>query len=398
MLTVQQVQCSGWKFCHLSCCWKVFGHQRWRHKFCSQQWLTGFSTGGRRMADFTRGWWSSVLTNTELKGSRLQQLLCICTVFAQMLNTHRAARCCVLELKFIWLSPDIATLTWHIWLTEQKWISQSLIGSWSGCIWHLLDPLLFSSGLRTTCCCASQVLVQVGEQEPTVVATLAEGNYFGEISLLKLEDGCNRRNADVRSVGYSELLVLSKRDLNQVNFIICAITLRKQNKNHTTERIYFLQNSNWPTSSFPKVLITSNGKPVVSWKDNSPLPRHSSENEKNSLPQVPKFYVWQNIHLIQFFLCFFQALTEYPEARKALEKQARDRSVTLRLSLFNTRANPDLGSPTPAPRTSRHQLKREWFVCSHRCSVAHNFVKIFRLMFTQKRSCSQICTIRPDNT
>ena len=59
--------------------------------------------------------------------------------------------------------------------------------------------------------------MQVGEQEPTVVATLAEGNYFGEISLLKLEDGCNRRNADVRSVGYSELLVLSKRDLNQVN-------------------------------------------------------------------------------------------------------------------------------------------------------------------------------------
>lgn len=59
--------------------------------------------------------------------------------------------------------------------------------------------------------------MQVGEEEPTVVATLTEGNYFGEISLLKLEDGCNRRNADVRSVGYSELLVLSKRDLNQVS-------------------------------------------------------------------------------------------------------------------------------------------------------------------------------------
>lgn len=58
--------------------------------------------------------------------------------------------------------------------------------------------------------------MSAGNSEPTVVATLTEGNYFGEISLLKLEDGCNRRNADVRSVGYSELLVLSKRDLNQV--------------------------------------------------------------------------------------------------------------------------------------------------------------------------------------
>eukprot|EP00058_Branchiostoma_floridae_P027673 XP_002613164.1 hypothetical protein BRAFLDRAFT_73083 [Branchiostoma floridae] len=42
--------------------------------------------------------------------------------------------------------------------------------------------------------------------QPLEVATLKEGNYFGEISLLKLDDGCNRRSADVVSVGYSELL------------------------------------------------------------------------------------------------------------------------------------------------------------------------------------------------
>ncbi|XP_064623533.1 cyclic nucleotide-gated channel rod photoreceptor subunit alpha-like isoform X2 [Lineus longissimus] len=46
-----------------------------------------------------------------------------------------------------------------------------------------------------------------------VVATLSEGNYFGEISLLKLDAGQNKRTADVRSVGYSELLCLSRKEL-----------------------------------------------------------------------------------------------------------------------------------------------------------------------------------------
>ncbi|CAB3993309.1 cyclic nucleotide-gated cation channel alpha-3-like, partial [Paramuricea clavata] len=49
--------------------------------------------------------------------------------------------------------------------------------------------------------------------DPIVVASLSDGNYFGEISLLRLDGGTNRRTADVRSVGYSELLCLSKKDL-----------------------------------------------------------------------------------------------------------------------------------------------------------------------------------------
>ncbi|KAK3732818.1 hypothetical protein QZH41_017715, partial [Actinostola sp. cb2023] len=62
--------------------------------------------------------------------------------------------------------------------------------------------------------------------EQVVVARLSEGNYFGEISLLRLDGGRNRyvlglfalttevkRSADVRSVGYSELLCLSQKDL-----------------------------------------------------------------------------------------------------------------------------------------------------------------------------------------
>ncbi|KAH3847780.1 hypothetical protein DPMN_090111 [Dreissena polymorpha] len=47
----------------------------------------------------------------------------------------------------------------------------------------------------------------------TYLTTLTSGSYFGEISLLKIDEGQNRRTADVRAVGYSELLRLSRRDL-----------------------------------------------------------------------------------------------------------------------------------------------------------------------------------------
>lgn len=53
----------------------------------------------------------------------------------------------------------------------------------------------------------------VQEDTEAVIATLHEGSYFGEISILNLSDNGNRRNANVRSEGYSELLSLSKEDL-----------------------------------------------------------------------------------------------------------------------------------------------------------------------------------------
>jgi len=57
------------------------------------------------------------------------------------------------------------------------------------------------------------VIPDSSTDEEVVVASLSEGNYFGEISLLRLDEGKNRRSADVRSVGYSELLCLSQKDL-----------------------------------------------------------------------------------------------------------------------------------------------------------------------------------------
>ncbi len=65
--------------------------------------------------------------------------------------------------------------------------------------------------------------------EGRAVAQMKEGAYFGEVSLLSMGDGGNRRTANIVSKGFSKLLVLHKSDLNEVmeSYHGLEATLRK---------------------------------------------------------------------------------------------------------------------------------------------------------------------------
>ncbi|CAF3534244.1 unnamed protein product [Rotaria socialis] len=55
-------------------------------------------------------------------------------------------------------------------------------------------------------------VLEVVNDNSDVLTRLVAGDFFGEIGILNI-DGANRRTADVRSVGYSELFSLSKEDV-----------------------------------------------------------------------------------------------------------------------------------------------------------------------------------------
>ncbi|XP_068748338.1 cyclic nucleotide-gated channel alpha-3-like isoform X2 [Montipora capricornis] len=55
--------------------------------------------------------------------------------------------------------------------------------------------------------------IEVTGDQGQVLKVLSGGDFFGEIGILSLSEGQNRRTADVRTVGYVECFVLSKEDV-----------------------------------------------------------------------------------------------------------------------------------------------------------------------------------------
>ena len=72
----------------------------------------------------------------------------------------------------------------------------------------------------------------LGDDNVTVKTVLTSGSYFGEISILDLGETRHRRTANVRSVGYSDLLCLSQVDLLMVlkNYPKTLENLRQRGK------------------------------------------------------------------------------------------------------------------------------------------------------------------------
>lgn len=58
--------------------------------------------------------------------------------------------------------------------------------------------------------------LEVVDKKGNVLAKLLAGRHFGEISILDMNGIGNRRTASVRSVGFSDLFRLSKKDLEEV--------------------------------------------------------------------------------------------------------------------------------------------------------------------------------------
>ncbi|XP_074659135.1 cyclic nucleotide-gated channel rod photoreceptor subunit alpha-like [Tubulanus polymorphus] len=175
-----------------------------------------------------------------------------------------------------------------------------------------------------------------------VVASLSEGNYFGEISLLKLDSGQNKRTADVRSVGYSELLVLSRRDLMSAlveypdaKQILEAQARERMEKNREVRRTSTVESSDSQGATVP----SANTEPPSSNKKKDQLMQLIKSNDFQRLVKGGKVDVGKEMselrHVIRELRSFDSQSTKYriqqlAEKCDGLQEKLRKRDVELR--------------------------------------------------------------------
>merc|ERR1719225_1504985 len=157
-----------------------------------------------------------------------------------------------------------------------------------------LRPVLFSPGDyicrkgevgKEMYICTRGRLQVVDTDGKTVLATLKGGSYFGEISILNMGTAGNRRTASVRSVGYSDLFVLSKKDMWDVlkdypaaRVRLEAIAVKRLEKYKKAP----LEKAALPRSESTPGLVESRGKVPLEEMWVSPLPLYSSNQDKSS--------------------------------------------------------------------------------------------------------------------
>lgn len=128
---------------------------------------------------------------------------------------------------------------------------------------------------------SGQVQVMGGFNNKTVLATLYEGSTFGEISLISAE--FNRRTADVRSKGFSNLFVLSKSDLQEaiIYYPEAQMVLKRKAKS-------LMQQNAEREKKEKKIVIKDFGDENNVIIDNPPTPKVEPKLLKAIIQALPK--------------------------------------------------------------------------------------------------------------
>jgi len=158
-----------------------------------------------------------------------------------------------------------------------------------------LRPILFSPGDyicrkgevgKEMYICTRGRLQVVDTDGKTVLATLKAGSYFGEISILNMGTAGNRRTASVRSVGYSDLFVLSKTDMWDVLKDYPAARVRLEAvaaKKIERYKKVPLEKAALPRSQSTPGLLESEGRVCLEDMWVSPLPLPPSSPDAGSI-------------------------------------------------------------------------------------------------------------------